>query len=137
MPQYQIGEETFRRKNLYLPCALNAQMDSMSEAEQARVMRETWWADNIANSEWPVVLGDEGASAVAKSRLKRKMIGWFMAMGRIAALNPELYNAAVEGAMAKYLDQLGEPHPMFGVRVDQHTERLEGAAEEVVPSETP
>jgi hypothetical protein len=36
-----------------------------------------------------------------------------MGMGRIAALNPGLYNQAVAEAKALYREQTGEEHPMF------------------------
>jgi hypothetical protein len=110
---YRFGEEIVARKHLWLPCALGDQLDGASDEEKARLYRATWWADNITNAEWPVLLGHEGASKTAKSRLKRKLVGWAMAEGRIAVLNPELYNQAVKEAKRLYQEQLGEPHPLF------------------------
>ncbi len=91
-------------------------MDSMSDEEQARTLKETYWADNITNAEWPVMLQNV-RNASTRSRLKRKVVGWLMTMGRIAALNPELYNQAVREARALYLRQIGSPHPMFSTEV--------------------
>jgi hypothetical protein len=94
-------------------------MDDMTPAEQAAAFKATWWAQNITNAEWPALLGHEGASKYARSRLKRKVVGWLMAMGRIAALNPKLYNQAVNEALALYEQQLGQPHPMFRSYLDE------------------
>jgi hypothetical protein len=114
MPEYQIGGQAFRRKNFYLPCAIAAELDGMSEEEQAAVYKAAYWADNITNAEWPVVLGHDDFSPSAKSRLKKKAAGWFMALGRIAYLDPDLYNEIVQRAKEMYQDQIGEPHPCFG-----------------------
>jgi hypothetical protein len=110
---YRFGDEFVARKHLWLPCVLSADLDGATDEEKAKLYRATWWADNITNAEWPALLGHEGASKTAKSRLKRKMVGWLMAMGRIAALNPDLYEQAVKEAKALYAEQLGQPHPMF------------------------
>jgi hypothetical protein len=113
MAKYRAGDEVARRKHRWLPCAIAAKADEMSDEEFVRALRATWWADNITNAEWPVVLGQEGASKSTKSRLKRKLVGWFMAQGRIAALNPELWHQAYQEAQALYAEQVGEPHPVL------------------------
>ena len=111
MPHYRIGDQVVRRKNLYLPCAIAARTDEMSDEEHARVLKEAYWADNITNAEWPVVLAHEDCSPSAKSRLKKKGAGWLMALGRIAYLNPDLYREIVKQAEEMYRDQIGEEHP--------------------------
>jgi hypothetical protein len=111
VPRYKIGDQIVRRKNLYLPCAINDQLDDMSPEEQARVYKAAFWADNITNAEWPVVLGHDDCSPSAKSRLKKKAAGWLMALGRIAYLNPELHREIVKQAEEMYRDQIGEDHP--------------------------
>ena len=113
MPGYRIGEEKFRRKNLYLPCVIGERFDDMTQEEQVAAFKATWWADNITAAEWPVVLGEAAATKTNRSRLKKKMVGWFMAMGRIALLNPELYHQAFEEARTLYLSQIGEPNPIL------------------------
>jgi hypothetical protein len=119
---YRIGDQLVNRKHLWLPCVLGDQLEGASDEEKARLYKATWWADNITNAEWPALLGHEGASKTAKSRLKRKTVGWLMAMGRIAALNPGLYNQAAAEARELYQQQLGEPHPMFSRDDDQDEE---------------
>jgi hypothetical protein len=111
MPTYRIGGQTVRRKNLYLPCAIAARTEEMSDEEHARVLKAAFWADNITNAEWPVVLEHEDCSPSAKSRLKKKAAGWLVALGRIAYLNPDLYGQIVQQAEEMYSDQIGEEHP--------------------------
>jgi hypothetical protein len=110
---YRFGDEVVTRKHLWLPCVLSADLEGASDEEKARLYRSTWWADNITNAEWPALLGHQGASKTAKSRLKRKLVGWLMAMGRIAALNPELFDAAVREARDLYAAQLRQGHPLM------------------------
>ena len=125
MPEYRIGDQTIRRKNLYLPCVIGGRINEMTDEEVAAAYKAAYWADNITASEWPVVLREDGASRVAKSRLVKKAAGWLMALGRIALINPELFRAIVEKAMTMYREQIGEEHPLeFWLR--QH-ERLETA----------
>jgi hypothetical protein len=112
-PKYRIGDEPVDRKHLWLPCVMNDQLDDATDEEKARLLRATWWADNITNAEWPALLGQQGASKTAKSRLKRKTVGWLMAMGRIAALNPDLFDAAVREARDLYATQLRQEHPLM------------------------
>jgi hypothetical protein len=122
VPMYAVGDQTFRRKNLYIPCAIDATIDDKTPAEQAAIYKATYWADNITNSQWPVVLDHDGASKVERSRLKRKGVGWVMALSRIAALNPDLYNQIVAEAKALYQDQIGVPSPMFRSDDDEDEE---------------
>lgn len=117
---YRIGDEIVTRKHLWLPCVLSTDLEGATDEEKVKLYRATWWADNITNAEWPVVLGHEGTSKTAKSRLKRKLIGWFMAMGRIAALNPELFDQAAKEAKALYLEQLRDRHPLMATVPGKH-----------------
>ena len=135
MPRYKIGDQVVRRKNLYLPCAIAAEVDEMSPEEQASVYRAAFWADNITNAEWPVVLGHENFTPSAKSRLKKKAAGWLMALGRIACLNPDLHREIVKQAEEMYRDQIGEDHPFQWEReiVEQviaHLEKRENDKED-------
>lgn len=114
MPTYKIGGERVRRKHFWLPCIISARTDDMTEAERAAIYKATYWSDNITNAEWPVVLGHEGATKPNRSRLKKKIVGWLMAMGRIARLNPELFEEARQKAAALYRQQLEEDHPFLG-----------------------
>jgi len=95
MPRYTINGQAFRRKNLYMPCIINATFDDKTPEEQAAIFKATYWADNITNAQLPVVLEHEGASPVERSRLKKKATGWLMALSRIAYLNPALFNEIV------------------------------------------
>jgi hypothetical protein len=58
-----------------------------------------------------VVLGRDEATAPNRSRLKRKAGGWLMALGRIAALNPELLAEITERVRAMYANQIGADLP--------------------------
>jgi hypothetical protein len=110
-PVYRVGDERVRRKNWVMPCAIGPEFDRASEEEQARLLKATYWADYISESEWKVVLREEGCSPSAKSRLKKKAAGWLVALGRIAVLNPDLFLAAVEQALRLYAEQTKTEYP--------------------------
>lgn len=111
MPDFTVGGEEFRRKNLYIPCVIGERFDSMTDAEKAEVFKATYWADNIAASEWPVVLRHADAKRYNKARLKKKAAGWLMALGRISAINPALMDEITEQARALYQQQIEHQYP--------------------------
>jgi hypothetical protein len=113
MPQYRVGEQTFRRKHTWLPCAINDRLDGMSEEDVVAAYRAAYWADLITDAEWRALLREDGCNPSARSRLKRKAAGWFVALGRIAALDPELYSAIFDQAERLYGEQIGERHPVL------------------------
>lgn len=87
----------------------------MSDEEKVKVFKETWWADNLTEAEWRLILDQNppGYSKVVKSRLKRKLTGWLMAMARVALFAPEVYGGAIDKAKEMYQQQVGEEHPLF------------------------
>jgi hypothetical protein len=87
--------------------------DDPPPEELEAIFKATWWADNITNAKWPALLHREGPSRSARSKLKKKVISWWMALSRIAYLDPELYNQTVAEAKRLYLEQVREPHPCF------------------------
>src|SRR5262249_13946396 len=108
----------FRRKNFYMPCILNARVDEMSDEEYADVLKATYWADNVTNAEWPVVLGHDDCSPSARSRLKKKAAGWLMALQRVGRLNPELSEEVVAKADEMYREQV-EDEPVVRFSWDE------------------
>ena len=110
-PVYSFGSDQVRRKHWYLPCALGDEFDNASDEEQARILRANYWTDYISASEWAALLGEEGCTPSAKSRLKKKAAGWFVALGRIAVLNPDLFLAAVAQALRLYVEQTRSEYP--------------------------
>jgi hypothetical protein len=110
-PVYRIGSERIRRKHWYMPCALGPEFDQASDEDQARLLKATYWADYITAAEWEALLGEEGCSPSARSRLKKKAAGWLVALGRIAALNPDLFLASVEQALRLYAEQTRSEYP--------------------------
>jgi len=66
MPRYRVGEQTFRRKNDWLPCALAERLDEMSDDEYVRVQRAAYWADLITDAEWRALLREDGCSPSAR-----------------------------------------------------------------------
>lgn len=112
LPACALHKAQAERKNLYLPCVISADLDAMTPEEQARVWRETYWADNIANAEWPAVLRHDGAKAYVKSKLKRKAVGWVMALSRIVWLNPALGADILRAADHLYREQIREDPPI-------------------------
>jgi hypothetical protein len=111
-PTYAADGQKVRRKNVYLPCVIGERLDQMTPAEQVAVLKATYWADLITAAEWPVVLRHESATAPNRSRLKRKAAGWLMALGRIAALNPDLLDEIARQARAMYPEQIGDAYPV-------------------------
>ena len=101
-----------KRKNLYMPCAIHADLDQMTPEEHVRVIKATYWADNITNREWPVVLSHEDAKKDARSKLKKKAVGWLMALSRILYLNPKLGGTAMRAADKLYREQIKEDPPL-------------------------
>jgi hypothetical protein len=106
MPRYKIGDETFHRKNLYLPCVISARVDEMTDEERVTVMKAAYWADNITNGEWPAVLQHDDFNPSARSRLKKKGAGWLIALARIAYINPKLFAEITVKAEEMYRDQI-------------------------------
>jgi len=111
MPKYRVGDQVVRRKNLYMPCIIAADVDNMTDEEHAAMLRATYWADNITASEWPVVLGHDGVPRQPGWRLRKKASGWIVALARIAWLNPELFAGIVEQARTMYVEQVKEDFP--------------------------
>jgi hypothetical protein len=117
VPKYKLGDKTFRRKNFYLPCIIGPRLDGMSAEEVADVYKATYWADNIAASEWPAVLRHDDCSPSAKSRLKRRAAGWLMALQRIARIHPELFEEIAAKADDMYREQI-EDEPIVRLSWD-------------------
>jgi hypothetical protein len=109
---YALHKAQAERKNLYMPCVIGAEYEDMTPAEQARVWKDTYWADNITNAEWPAVLRHEGVKAYVRSKLKRKAVGWVMALSRILWLNPTLGAQVLREADALYREQVREEPPI-------------------------
>ena len=106
MPRYQVGDQTIRRKNFYMPCIIGARVDEMTDEEYAEILKQTYWADNITKSEWPVVLRNGDAKPHNRSRLKKKAAGWLIALQRIALLHPELFEQIADRAQTMYREQV-------------------------------
>jgi hypothetical protein len=113
MPEYMVGGQKIRRKNLYMPCILGPRVEKMTEEEIAQTYKATWWADLITNTEWPALLKEEGFNASARSRLKKKAAGWVIALGRIAYLNPDLFAEVLKRAGKEYREQTESEHPFL------------------------
>jgi len=121
LTSYKLGacdlhKAVHERKSKYMPCVINAEWESMSPEEQAKALRETYWSDNITNTEWPVLLKEPGTKAPTKSKLKKKAVGWLMAFGRIVAVNDALAVAILHQADKLYREQLrAEPPIPYGI----------------------
>lgn len=111
MATYKIGDHKVRRKNLYMPCIIGPRIEQMTDEQYAAILQATAWADLITNAEWEALLGHDGATAAAKSRLKKKAAHWLIALGRIAYLNPELFKAIAEKAVTTYAEQVEDEYP--------------------------
>jgi hypothetical protein len=111
MPEYEIGGQRVRRKNFYMPCAIGPRVETMTETEYAEILKATYWADYVTNSEWPALLDQDGCSPSARSRLKKKVAGWAIVLGRIAVINPELLAEALQRARSEYERLTETPYP--------------------------
>jgi hypothetical protein len=113
MSRYRTADgSVFERKNFWMPCVIKADIDGKTPAERAAIYKATKWADLLTNAEWPVML-QKARNAPVRSRMKKKIVHWLMILGRIAALNPELFRQAALEAMALYEEQTGREHPLF------------------------
>jgi hypothetical protein len=110
--KFRVGEYPVRRKHTYMPCALGPRHDEADDAEKARLLNATYWADYITEAEWRALLDEPGCSPSAKSRLKKKAAGWNIALGRIAVLNPRLFREITEQSERLYEEQTGVEHPV-------------------------
>jgi len=114
MPKYKVGDKTLRRKHLYMPCILHEMFPQLPEEEQAKLLKETYWADNITEREWDLLLGQPTPyKGVVRSRLKRKAVGWLMALARISCFDPMLYDEITKEAEETYRRQIGMPIPII------------------------
>jgi len=115
LPRYRIEGKVFRRKNLYIPCVIAEKFDELSPEKKVEVFKKTWWCDLLTEAEWRTILGQNPPNykSVVKSRLKKKAVGWLIALGRILTFEPDIYNKAVEEAIRLYRELCGLPHPMF------------------------
>jgi hypothetical protein len=118
MPTYNFNGTRVRRKNFYMPCIIGPRFDEANEDEQAEILKATYWADNITNTEWPAVLNHDDCSPSARSRLKKKAAGWLMALQRIARINPKLLHEIAVKADEMYRDQIEEEPPLDLVWAD-------------------
>jgi hypothetical protein len=106
------GGHAFGREHTWLPCAVAEDLDGKSGEEIAAIYRAHRWMDLITNAEWPVLL-QRVRNAPVKSRLKRKLTWWLMALGRVAEIQPDLYDQAATDAKALFEQQFGRPHPLY------------------------
>jgi len=114
MPKYKIGDKVFRRKHLYMPCILHESFPQLPEEEQAKLLKSTYWADNITEREWDLLLNRSiPYKEVVRSRLKRKAVGWLVALARISYFDPILYGEILSGAEETYREQIGVPIPII------------------------
>jgi hypothetical protein len=116
MPTYQIGDATFRRKHLYMPCIMNLaeQRQDLTPEELVALYKACYWEDFITKAEWPVVLGHDVSAKTLKTnkyRLKRKAVGWLISLGRIAHINPKLSDEIIEDARKLYQEQIQREWP--------------------------
>jgi hypothetical protein len=118
MPEYEFGGQLVRRKNLYMPCAVGPRFDDATPEEHVRILKETYWADFVTNNEWPALLGEDGCSPSARSRLKKKAAGWAIVLGRMAVLNPELLAEVLERACGEYERLTESPYPRVALSAE-------------------
>jgi hypothetical protein len=96
------------RKNLFLPCGLNARVKEMTNEEFAKALRDNDWVDVLSTGAWNAILGHEGADRAAKSRAKKRVASWLVAFAHIVDdFAPEFALATVERAVEVYEEQFG------------------------------
>ena len=115
MPLYRIGGKLVRRKNMYLPCVLSDKLGEMTDEEQAEIYKRCKWIDLLTAQQWEIILGksilDDKHKAVVISQMKKRIIGYWLILGRIYTLNGSLFNECLEKADKEYLELIGEPLP--------------------------
>lgn len=117
MPKYKFGNQTFRRKNLYIPCVIAQKFDDLPPEKKVEVFKKTWWCDLLTKTEWATILDYKKVDYehVVKSRLKKKVAGWLIALARLSLFDSKLFEEAVELAKKTYEELCFQPYPTFNV----------------------
>lgn len=109
--QYSHGKRRATRKHDWLPCVLSREIQSTADPGKAiEIEARSYFMDYFTDAEWRAIVGKAPAGdRVNKARIKRKVAGWLMAMGRLALLQPDWYSEAARKACSEYQGLLGEP----------------------------
>lgn len=114
-----------RKGGWYTPCAMGPKLEALEKQAKetgdwkayAQLLKSTYWADNYTDAEWPCVLEDTTEKSetpvpsYVRSRLKKKAAGWIVALGRMAAVNPDLFEEVMEKAVVMYKEQTEKDYP--------------------------
>jgi len=103
---------SFERKNAYMSCVVGERFDTMTPQEQAQALKAAYWADLLTNAEWPVVMRHEGVAAPTRSKLKKKIVGWVIALSHVAQINREFAAQVLRDADARCREQFEREPPI-------------------------
>ncbi len=89
-----------KRKHFWFPCGVaNSEKDPIAKwplEDYNLLMRETDWEKWITDAQWRTLI--DNGNGPNRSKLKKRLIEWMVAMRRIASLDIDLYQEAREGA---------------------------------------
>ncbi len=89
-----------KRKHFWFPCGVaNSETDPIAKwplEDYNLLMRETDWEKWITDAQWRTLIDNENGPN--RSKLKKRLIEWMVAMKRISSLDRDLYLEAREEA---------------------------------------
>ncbi len=90
-----------KRKHFWFPCGVaNSEKDPIAEwplEDYKFLVRETDWEKWITDAQWRILINDY-ENGPNRSKLKRRVAEWLVALRRIASLDIDLYREAREEA---------------------------------------
>jgi hypothetical protein len=106
--RYTAGDASAVRKHEYMPCILVARQEDFSPEEWVVLMKRCYYADYFTVAEWRAIVSDgQQQNRSVKSKLKRKVTGWLMAMGRLGAIKRDWLTGAMLKATEEYQELTG------------------------------
>ncbi len=94
-----------KRKHFWFPCGVaNSETDPIAKwplEDYKRLIRETDWEKWITDAQWRTLL--DNGNGPNRSKLKKRLTEWMVAMRRVASLDLDLYQEAREGADCLWL----------------------------------
>ena len=106
--RYTAGGVSAVRKHEYMPCILVAQQEDFTPEEWVALMKRCYYADYFTVAEWKAIVSEgEQPNRPVKSKLKRKVVGWLMALGRLGAIRRKWLAEAYLKAEKEYGELTG------------------------------
>ena len=109
--KYEAGKTKAYRKHSDMHCIILQGFEggNLTDEEYVKLVKRCYWIDHFTEAEWKTILNDSPKNpAVHRSNINKKVAGWFLAMGRLAVLQPEWFTESFQKAMEEYQDLIGD-----------------------------